>query len=1034
MNAVPLENSRSRSLRWRILLPLAGLTVIFAGIGFFLLRTLSVEDYCSEIAKRASTIADSIVYAAETASSFDDVQRFVAATGGSPDVGMILVAAGNPARIMASTRHEWIALPVAELPAAGIKKIIEKALQRKSGLARVAGESSSFRYVVPLRTGLTLTVPGHLQQGAVYLEFDDRPYLQERQKMLKVMGGLLGLCVAGIAMGAWLLIWYYILHPLANVRSSMFIRSMGNSRVYAPFMMEGEVGDLARTYNEMLVTYHEGEDRLKAARDNFTSFFNLSVDFLCVLDGSGAFQVANHTLLTRLGYSMDELRGQSVLLIHPPARHAEAGRIVQEMLAGMADVCRVPLQTRDGRLIPVETRIVKGVWDGKPALFGISRDISELVLSEERFSKAFHTGAVMMAISTLRDGRFIDVNQAFLKGLGLSREEVIGHTSSELGLFPSTEVRAAMLKKIGTTGRIFNEEIDFQSRGGEVRHGLFSMDSVEMGEEACILSSMTDITKRKQDERELQEYHRLLEERVEDRTIALRESERISRTLFAHMAQGVVYQDSDGRITMANSAAERILGLTLDQMKGRESLDSRWEAIRENGTLIPPEEYPSLLALKTGRRVPSTVMGVKHPETGALHWILVDAVPEFRPDEAKPCRVFTTFTDMTERKHIESQLIQAQKMESIGRLAGGVAHDFNNSLYCVLGFSELILEKLEANSPLRSDAEQIQQAANQAADVTKQLLAFSRKQVLQPRPTDLDDLILNQQKMLRRIIGEDIRIQLDLKGNSAMAIVDPSQFQQVLMNLCVNARDAMPQGGPLAIASRVVKAPPGVDSTVVKAGASVIKVSITDKGIGMQPEVIDRIFEPFFTTKESGKGTGLGLSVVLGIVKQHGGWVEVASKPGAGTRFDIFLPCDEVMPIAEHEDHTPPPRGNGECILLVEDDPVVRQIGTTRLQKLGYRVIEADSVERGWQRYQTAPDPVRVLLSDVVLPDGSGVTLAERIAAADPSVRIAFSSGYADERSRIMEISARHWPFLTKPYSALVMAKLIDSLLKGGTG
>jgi signal transduction histidine kinase/CheY-like chemotaxis protein len=387
-----------------------------------------------------------------------------------------------------------------------------------------------------------------------------------------------------------------------------------------------------------------------------------------------------------------------------------------------------------------------------------------------------------------------------------------------------------------------------------------------------------------------------------------------------------------------------------------------------------------------------------------------------------------------QQRLLHDQLVQAQKMESIGRLAGGVAHDFNNSLYCVAGFSEIILEKLDAQSPLRSDVEQIQRAAYQAADVTKQLLAFSRKQVLQIRPTDLDGLIVSQQKMLHRIIGEDIRIELDLKAASALAIVDPSQFQQVLMNLCVNARDAMPQGGPLKIESKVVKVPPGVEAPAIMAGASAIRVSVIDKGVGMPPEMVDRIFEPFFTTKELGKGTGLGLSVVQGIVKQHGGWIEVASKPGAGTRFDIYLPCAEEIPISPEEEDAPLPKGHGECILLVEDEPIVRQIGTIRLRKLGYTVMEAEGVESGWTQYQSARASIRVLLSDVVLPDGSGVALAERIAAADPAVRIAFSSGYADERSRAEEITARNWLFITKPYNLLALARLIDSMLKEGAG
>jgi PAS domain S-box-containing protein len=1013
---------------------LAGLTVIFAGLGFFLLYTLTERDYCAEVTKRASTIADSIVYATETAASYNDVQRFVAANGGSPDVRMILVAVGDPARIMASTRYEWIDVPVAELPDAGIRKSIGKALQRKSGLARVGGDSSAFRYAAPLRTGLTSTVPGQLQQGAVYLEFDESAYLHEQRKLLKMVGRLLGLCVLGIAMGAWLLIRYYILNPLADVRRIMFIHSKGNARVYAPFLMEGEVGDLARTYNEMLATYHEGEDRLKAARDNFTSFFNLSVDFLCVLDGSGTFLLANNTLMTRLGYSLDELRGQSVLLIHPPARHEEVGRMVQAMLAGASDVCRIPLQARDGRLIQVETRIIHGMWDGKAALFGISKDITELAVSEERFSKAFHMGVVMMAISTHRDGRFIDVNQAFLQGIGVTREEVIGRTSTELSIFPRPEIRQSVLNQFERTGRILSQEVDFQNKAGELRHGLISMEAMKLGNENCVLFSMTDITERKRSERELQENRLLLERRVEERTAALLESEKLYRTLFEHMAQGIVYLDAEGRTTMANPAAERILGLTLEQMRACDTLDLRWEAIRENGTRVLPGEHPALLALKTGRRVHSTVMGVKSPATGALRWILVDAVPEFLPGEGKPCRVFTTFIDMTERKQIESKLVQTQKLESIGRLAGGVAHDFNNSLFCISGFAELLMSALPADFPQRTYLHQIKKAAHQAADVAKQLLVFSRQQVILPRPVDVNSLIRDHQKMLARLIGEDIRIELALQPGSAIIMADPSQFQQVLMNLCVNARDAMPQGGPLVIESEVVKAPPQAESPVIKAGGAVVRVSVIDQGVGMSPAMIDQIFEPFFTTKEVGKGTGLGLSVVQGIVKQHGGWIEVASKPDAGSRFDVYLPCAGEIPISQEEENTPPPRGHGECILLVEDDPIVRQVGSIRLRNLGYTVLEAEGVESGWTQYQSARASIRVLLSDVVLPDGSGVTLAERIAAADPAVRIVFSSGYADERSRVEDITARNWPFITKPYNLLALARLIESLLKGGAG
>jgi PAS domain S-box-containing protein len=485
----------------------------------------------------------------------------------------------------------------------------------------------------------------------------------------------------------------------------------------------------------------------------------------------------------------------------------------------------------------------------------------------------------------------------------------------------------------------------------------------------------------------------------------------------------------DGTYLDVNQRFLNITGFTREEAIGKNSVELGWisegdrsllkQKMQQDGRI---SDWEVDLKAKSGKSILCKYWGEIIYVAGHKRLLSIGMdITEYRKGEQQ-------------QRLLHDQLFHAQKMESIGRLASGVAHDFNNSLYCISGFSELLMSALPADFPQRTYLDQIMNAAYQAADVAKQLLAFSRRQVIVPRPVDVNSLIRDQQKMLHRIIGEDIRIELDLKAASALAIVDPSQFQQVLMNLCVNARDAMPQGGPLKIESKVVKVPPGVEVPPIMAGASAIRVSVIDKGVGMPPEMVDRIFEPFFTTKELGKGTGLGLSVVQGIVKQHGGWIEVASKPGAGTRFDIFLPCAEVLPLSEEEENMPPPKGHGECILLVEDDPIVRQVGAIRLRNLGYKVMEAESVESGWTQYQLGRTSIRVLLSDVVLPDGSGVTLAERIAAADPAVRIAFSSGYADERSRVEEINARNWPFITKPYNLLALARLIDSLLKGGAG
>ncbi|MEI6564028.1 MAG: CHASE domain-containing protein [bacterium] len=500
------------------------------------------------------------------------------------------------------------------------------------------------------------------------------------------------------------------------------------------------------------------------------------------------------------------------------------------------------------------------------------KDQEMLRESNERFAVAFNNAPVMMTISSLEDGVYLDVNRSFTEVSGFKREEVIGKTSVEIN-WVSEATRKQLPEKMAKEGRI-----------------------------------------------------------------------------------------SDWEITLTSKAGEPLI-------------------CRYWGEII-------------------TIAGKK--------------------------RVLSIAIDITDERRLSHQLFQAQKMESVGCLAGGVAHDINNNMFCVLGFSELVLESLGEDSPLRPSVENIRNAANQAANVTKQLLAFSRHQIIQPRPMDLDAAIVDLQKMLHRVIGENINIRLELEPKPKFGVVDASQFQQVLLNLCINARDAMPNGGTLTISSQVVGAPHRKDLPAIRAGALFIRVSVVDTGCGMTAKTISQIFEPFFTSKEIGKGTGLGLAVVLGIVQQHGGWVDVSSQVGRGSRFDVYFPhsTDKSASLPEE---SPMPRGNGEGLLLVEDDDTVRGIASTWLRDLGYRVIEAEGVESGSRKFHAAGGDVHVLLSDVGLPDGSGIALAERIVAINPSVKVILSSGYTDERSRIETIGEKHWGFLMKPYSKEDVARMIHS-------
>jgi len=381
----------------------------------------------------------------------------------------------------------------------------------------------------------------------------------------------------------------------------------------------------------------------------------------------------------------------------------------------------------------------------------------------------------------------------------------------------------------------------------------------------------------------------------------LRESEEKYRSLFETMAQGVVCQDAQGVITSANPAAERILGLPVDNMIGLKLTDPLWNAFNEDGSAFRKEEFPPIAALDTGRRVNGVIMGFRQPDKDAPCWILVDATPEFLQGETKPYRVHTIFADITERKRTEEALIsqqrqlqQAQKMESVGRLAGGVAHDFNNLLSVIMGFGEMVLEDLGNGHPHREALEHIVEAGLKARDLTRQLLAFSRKQDFDVHPLDINIVVKKFERMLSLAIGVKITLELDLCDEPCPVMADAGQLEQVFMNLAVNARDAMPEGGRLGIKTSHVE--PDKQSGAARADSTqkgFVEVSITDTGSGMDRAVLEHLFEPFFTTKEEGKGTGLGLATSYGIIKQHGGSILVESDPGKGTTFRIYLPLTQ---------------------------------------------------------------------------------------------------------------------------------------------
>jgi two-component system cell cycle sensor histidine kinase/response regulator CckA len=381
----------------------------------------------------------------------------------------------------------------------------------------------------------------------------------------------------------------------------------------------------------------------------------------------------------------------------------------------------------------------------------------------------------------------------------------------------------------------------------------------------------------------------------------------------------------------------------------------------------------------------------------------------------------------------EEQLRQAQKMEAIGQLTGGVAHDFNNILSIILSYSALILEDLPRESPMHRDLLEIKAAGDRAADLTRQLLAFSRRQILQPRIVDLNAILSGMEKMLRRLIGEDVELTTSPAPDSAKANVDPGQIEQVMMNLVVNARDAMPGGGKLTIeiARTELDSSDAADHAGVPPG-SYVRVAVSDTGLGMDEQTQARIFEPFFTTKEVGKGTGLGLSTVLGIVQQSGGHVAVDSEPGRGTTFRIYFPQAGDEPLSRGREararHIGTWRG-GETILLVEDDERLRRVTRTMLNRYGYTVLEAQSGGDALLICERQSSSIQLLLTDVVMPHMSGPDLAARLVAARPGLGVVFMSGYTDDailRHGILDASAA---FVQKPFTPEALLRKVREAL-----
>ena len=491
------------------------------------------------------------------------------------------------------------------------------------------------------------------------------------------------------------------------------------------------------------------------------------------------------------------------------------------------------------------------------------------------------------------------------------------------------------------------------------------------------------------------------------------------------VSQGIVITDAcapDNPIVYASPSFERLTGHSAAELLGRNC-----RFLQGKGT--DPAAVAQLReAIATGQAC--TVELLNYRKDGTEFWNSVTLSP-VRNDAGRVTQFVGVQTDVTERRLLEAQVRQGQKMEAVGRLAAGVAHDFNNLLSVILGYSTLIIGGLKPGDPTREDMEEVKRAGERASDLTRQLLAFSRQQVLQPKVVELSQVVSGMEKMLRRVLGEDVELSLLLSRSSGRALVDTAQVEQIVMNLTVNARDAMPRGGKLTIEAKDVLLDAGyaADHAGVVPGPYVMLV-FTDTGVGIEPSLIDRIFEPFFTTKDQGRGTGLGLSTVFGIVKQSGGHLWVYSELGQGTSFKIYLPRVETaidrptpLPVA------PLTLGGTETILLVEDEEQVRAVTRSILRRHGYNVIEAQNGGEAFLICEQFAAKIHLLLTDVVMPRMSGKQLAERLAPLRPEMQVLFTSGYTEDTIVHHGVLDAGILFLPKPITPDTLLRKVRDIL-----
>jgi PAS domain S-box-containing protein len=733
---------------------------------------------------------------------------------------------------------------------------------------------------------------------------------------------------------------------------------------------------------------------------------------MLLVDSNARIVMANQQIERTLGYvraqligrPLDDLLPERSRQIHPDhiaqfrsnphPRHLGAGR---DLWA----------RHQDGRDIPVEIGLAPVRYKRHLYVLASVIDITERRGAEERLrwlSLAVDQGPTSVVMTDLA-GNIEYVNPKFTEVTGYTLDEVRGKNPRILKSGMTAPETYRDLWNAITAGRSWHGEILNRKKDGTSYWDAMWVYPIRdaRGAVTRLLALKEDVTHRKDAEQ------------------ALRASEQRLRTLLETVNLIVLGLDANANVEYVNPFFLKVAGYEREEVVGK----SWFQFLPERLRLGIEGVFRELLTQDLHPHYENPIL-TRQGKERLIAWNNT----VLRDPKGQPAGTLSIGEDITERTQLEAQFRQAQKMEAVGRLAGGVAHDFNNVLTAIFGYTELMLGDLPEDSPMREDLGEIRKASQPAATLTKQLLAFSRQQVLEPVVLSLNDLVQDIEKMVGRMVGEDVDVRLNLAADAGNVRADPGQLHQVIMNLAVNARDAMPTGGTLLLETG------SADLTAEDAEAHrpmvpgrYVMLAVSDTGTGMDATTKAKIFEPFFTTKERGKGTGLGLSTVFGIVKQSGGYIWVYSEPGRGTTFKIYLPRVE-----EPVESAPTSRPMGtlagtETIVFAEDDAMLRPLSKGMLEKLGYTVLAAEDARQALELVRHHSGEIHLLVSDVVMPGKSGLDLARELEAVRPGLRVLFMSGYTDEAVVRHGLLERGTNFLQKPFTPAALARKVREVL-----